>query len=155
MKRESDYYQFALNLTKDLLNSLIQGLEKTEIDLETRKKIMDYCGRACANSYGHLAIAEKIAEEASTVQEILARLNDIPWCGKWYQKGDTIQAECSRCGCPLVQNNIISLSETLCLCSRGWVRAVFEKLFKKHIEVELASSIGKEDKTCQFIVRFL
>ncbi|MFX0063098.1 MAG: DUF6144 family protein [Candidatus Hermodarchaeota archaeon] len=154
MKKESDNYQFALNMTKELLNSLIQGLEKTEIDLETRKEIMEYCGQACAKLYGHLDIAEKIAEEASTVQEILSQFNAVPWCGKWYKKGDTIQAECSRCGCPLVQNNIISLSETLCLCSRGWVGAVFEKLFKKPVEVELASSIGKKDKICQFVVRF-
>lgn len=135
----------------EILNSIIKSLD--EIDLETRRKIMELCGEACARSDGDLEIAGRIAEKAADETEILEMINnEILWCGTWTRKGDTIQSTCAKCGCPLVRNKIVDLTETFCYCSRGWVKNIFETLFKRPVEVELEKSIGMGDEFCKFVV---
>ena len=135
----------------DLLNSVIRGLD--EVDLKTRQKIMELCGEACARSDGDLEIAKRIVEEVADEKEILAKVNEeIPWCGTWTQKGNTIQSVCVECGCPLVRNKVVDLTGTFCYCSRGWVKKIFETLLKKPVNVELKKSIGLGDKACKFVV---
>lgn len=134
-----------------LLNSIISGLDA--IDLETRQKIMESCGEACARSDGDLEIANKIAEEEVDEKEILDRANkQILWCGPWVRKGTTIQSTCVECGCPLVRNKVVRLTGTFCYCSRGWVKKTFETLLKKPVEVELKKSIGLGNEVCEFMV---
>jgi len=140
-----------LKRTGELLNSIINGLDK--VDLETREKIMELCGEACARSDGDLEIAKRIAEESADEEEILARVNrEIPWCGTWTRKDNTIQTVCTKCGCPLVRNKVVNLTGTFCHCSRGWVKKIFETALKKPVNVELEKSIGRGDKICEFVV---
>lgn len=135
----------------ELLSSIVRGLEG--VDFETRRKIMESCGEACARSDGDLEIAQRIAEEAGNKEEILAKVNkEIPWCGTWTQEGNTIQSTCVKCGCPLVRNKVIKLTGTFCYCSRGWVKKIFETALKKPVNVELEKSIGLGDKVCKFTV---
>ena len=135
----------------EILNSIIKGLDK--VDLETRKKIMELCGEACARSDGDLKVAKRIAEEAVDEEEILARINkENIWCGTWTRKGNTIQTTCIKCGCPLVRNHVIDVTGTFCYCSRGWVKKIFETLLKKPVNVELEKSIGLGDKVCKFVL---
>lgn len=155
MQNELDKKEKLLKLAGDLLNSIIKGLN--EVDLETRKKIMQLCGETCAREAlfggGDLDIAKKIAEEEVDEEEILKRANkEILWCGTWARKGNTIQATCARCGCPLVKNKVVNLTGTFCYCSRGWVKKIFETLLKKPVSVELEKSIGLGNKVCKFIV---
>ena len=134
-----------------LLSSIIKGLD--EVDLETRKGIMELCGEACARSDGDLEIAKRIAEEATDEKEILARINkEILWCGTWTKKGSTIQSTCVECGCPLIRNKVVDLTGTFCYCSTGWVKKIFETALKKPVTVELEKSIGLGDKICKFVV---
>ena len=134
-----------------VLASIIKGLD--EVDLETRKKIMEYCGEACARGDGDLEIAKRIAEQAADEDEILERANkEILWCGTWTRKGNTIQTTCLKCGCPLVRSKIVNLTGTFCYCSRGWVKKIFETLLKKPVSVKLDKSIGLGDRICKFIV---
>lgn len=140
-----------LKRTGELLNSIIKGLD--EVDLEIRKKIMELCGGACARSDGDLEIAKKIAEKAVDEEEILKSANkEIPWCGTWTRKDNTIQSTCVECGCPLVRNEVVDLTGTFCYCSRGWVKKIFETLLKRPVNVELEKSIGLGDKVCRFVV---
>jgi len=135
----------------ELLNSILQGL--IEVDLETRKKIMELCGEACAREDGDLEIAKRIAEETVDEEEIIARVNkEILWCSAWIRKGNTIQSTCIKCGCPLVRNNIVNLTGTFCYCSMGWVKKIFETVLKKPVKVELKKSIGFGDNVCNFVV---
>ncbi len=137
--------------TSAMLNSIIKGLN--DVEFETRQRIMELCGEACACSNGDLEIAEKIAEETFSENEILARVNkELLWCGTWTRKGSTIQTTCVKCGCPLVRNKVIDLTGTFCYCSRGWVKKIFETVLKKPIRVELAKSIGLGDKVCEFVI---
>jgi hypothetical protein len=134
-----------------VLNSIVKGLDN--VDLETRQKIMELCGEACACEDGDLEIAKKIARETTDEGEILARVNkEISWCGTWIRKGDTIQSTCGRCGCPLVRNKIIDSTGTFCFCSRGWVKRIFETVLKKSLTVELEKAIGRGDEVCKFVI---
>lgn len=133
------------------LDSIIKGLD--DVDSETRQKIMELCGEACAREDGDLEIAKRIAEETADEDEILARTNkEILWCGTWTRRGNTIQTTCVKCGCPLVRNKVVNLRGTFCYCSRGWVKKIFETLLKKPVDVELEKSIGLGDKVCKFVV---
>ncbi len=151
MPNELDEKTRLFKRTNAVLNSIIKGLEK--VDLETRKKIMELCGEACAREDGDLEIARRIAEETTDEEEILTRVNnEIPWCGTWTLKDNTIQCTCVKCGCPLVRHKVVDLTGTFCLCSRGWVKKIFETLLKKPVNVELEKSIGRGDKICKFAV---
>ena len=151
MLDELDEKARLLKRANAVLNSIIKGLD--EVDLETRKKIMELCGEACAREDGDLEIAKRIAEETTNKEEILTRVNkEIPWCGAWTTKDNTIQCTCVKCGCPLVRNKVVDLTGTFCFCSRGWVKKIFETLFKKPVNVELEKSIGLGDKICKFVV---
>jgi len=151
VSHEIDEKEKLLKRAGALLCSVLKGLD--EVDLETRKRIMELCGEACAHSDGDVEIAKGISEEATDEEEILSRANkEIPWCGTWIRKGNTIQATCEKCGCPLVRNEVIDLTGTLCYCSRGWVKKIFQTLLKKPLNVELEKSIGLGDKVCKFVV---
>jgi len=135
-----------------LLNAIVKSLD--EVDLKTRKRIMESCGKACAQEDGDLAIAEGIGETASNMAEVVDRVNkELLWCGVWSQKGKSIESTCTSCGCPLVRNKVIDRDATWCYCSRGWVKAIFEAAFKRRVQVELEKSIGRGDKMCKFLVR--
>lgn len=135
----------------ELLNSIIKGLD--EVDLKTRKKIMELCGEACARLDGDLEIARRISEETVDEEQIIARVNkEILWCGTWTKKDNTIQSRCTKCGCPLVRNSVVDLTGTFCYCSRGWVKNIFETVLKRPVKVELKKSIGMGDRFCKFVV---
>jgi predicted hydrocarbon binding protein len=44
-------------------------------------------------------------------------------------------------------------SPTFCLCSRGWVEAVFEEALGEEVEVGLVQAIERGDGCCEFVVR--
>lgn len=145
---------FLLKFAGGMIDSLIDGIE--QVDAEARKKIMQQCGESCAKEefFGPaLAVAERIGEEEIDTDKILERANEeILWCGKWEKKDRVIFCTCSHCGCPLVENNVVELTRTLCYCSLGWIQSVFESLFKKPVRVDLESAIGFGDKECRFVV---
>jgi len=152
MVNETEVNMKLLGRSGRLLNAIVKSL--VEVDLETRKGIMESCGKACAQEDGDLAIAEGIGETVSNMAEVVERVNkELLWCGVWSQKGKSIESICTSCGCPLVRNMVIDRTATWCYCSRGWVKAIFEAALKRHVEVEVEKSIGGGDKVCKFLVR--
>jgi len=146
------YVEGLLKQTGRMIDFIVAGLEG--VDEETRLRIMERCGEACAET-GDLRIARKIAGETDDIDEIVARANDeIALCGEWVREGERITAVCTRCGCPLVRHGVVNLTGTFCLCSRGWVRAIFEALLRRPVEVELEKAIGFGDNVCKYNVRF-
>jgi hypothetical protein len=141
-----------LKQTGRMIDFMVNGLEG--LDEETAQRIMERCGEACAET-GDLGLAKEIADETEDIEETIARANDeIAWCGKWTREGGTITAVCTACGCPLVRRGIVELSGTFCLCSRGWVKTVFEALLERPVRVELEKAIGRGDDVCKYNVHF-
>ena len=148
---ETDAHIKLLRRSSKLLDAIVKNLDV--VDLETRKRIMESCGRACAQEDGDLAIAEEIGKTVGNTTEVVGRINnELLWCGVWSQKGKAIESTCTTCGCPLVKSKVIERNATWCDCSRGWVKAIFEAALKKHVEVELEKSIGRGDSFCKFVV---
>lgn len=46
----------------------------------------------------------------------------------------------------------VEYGPTFCLCSRGWVKAVFTEALGEGVEVELVQPIGRGDECCEFSV---
>jgi hypothetical protein len=154
MEKELEKKSVLLKITGDILNSILEGL--SQVDPETRMKIMELCGEACAREevYGSaIEIAARIAKEEVDEGRIIGRANEeILWCGKWARKGETIQCTCTKCGCPLVRNEVVRLTGMFCYCSRGWVKTIFVTLLKKPVRVELEKAIGFGDDVCRYVV---
>jgi len=114
MVNETEVNMKLLGRSGRLLNAIVKSL--IEVDLETRKRIMESCGKACAQEDRDLAIVEEIGQTASNMTEAVARVNkEIAWCGVWSQKGKSIEATCTNCGCPLVRSKMIDRDATWCI----------------------------------------
>ena len=58
------------------------------------------------------------------------------------------------CGCSaLVVEGYVDRSPTFCLCSRGWVKAVFAEALGEEVDVEQVQAIGRGDECCEFAVQ--
>jgi predicted hydrocarbon binding protein len=143
-----------LRMTGNLLSAILEGLGG--VDPETRSRVMEACGEACAREkfWGPaIDIARRIAEEETDLDRILERANsELLWCGKWARENDAIMCTCTECGCLLVNQGVVKMNATLCLCSRGWVKTIFETLLGKPVRVDLEKSMGRGDDVCRYVV---
>lgn len=147
--------EILLKMASNLINGLLEGV--SELTVETQMKVMEYCGFACANDehWGcAIQIAKGIAIEETQEERILERANtEIQWCGEWVRNESGFESTCVSCGCLLSRKGIIKMTPTMCLCSRGWVKAIFHTLYGRPVDVELVSSIGRGDDHCKYSVR--
>jgi len=155
MEEELRRKEALLRMTGNLLSAIVGGLGGA--DAETRSRVMEACGEACAREelWGPaVEIARRIGEEKLDLDRILERANEeIQWCGRWAREGNAVACTCTRCGCLLVNQGVVRLDATFCLCSRGWVRSVFEALLGRPVRVELEKAIGRGDEVCRYVVR--
>jgi predicted hydrocarbon binding protein len=49
-----------------------------------------------------------------------------------------------------VVEGYVEYGPTFCLCSRGWVKAVFTEGLGEEVEVELVQATGRGDAFCEF-----
>jgi predicted hydrocarbon binding protein len=140
-------------LFKEWAAALLAGLD-AEADDETKTRVMEYCGRACALTYGSLEKAKSIRNGVKGIDEFLEEISGVDgfWCGAWIRDGDAVYSVCTVCGCPLVLGGLVERSPIFCDCSRGWVKAVFEEVFREPVDVKLEQAIGRGDPVCKFVV---
>ena len=133
-------------------NGMIEGVSK--LDDQAQQDIMEVCGKVCAIVTGNLAIANELAELPISLEEKLNRLNksDV-WCARWDYDGEYFGAVCTHCGCPLVTEGVVELTGTMCQCSRGWVKTIFETLLQGEVAVDILDSIGLGGENCVFRVK--
>ena len=131
------------------LPALIEGLDEYTTE-EQRIKILEHCGRACGQP--DLDDVRTIRQEARDQEHLLHLINErIKWCGEWVWEDGKVRTMCAACGCPLVQEGYLENSPTLCLCSRGWVKAVFTEALGEEVQVDLLQAIGRGDECCEFL----
>lgn len=46
----------------------------------------------------------------------------------------------------------VEYGPTFCLCSRGWVKAVFTEALGEEVEVDLVQAVGRGEGCCKFSV---
>jgi predicted hydrocarbon binding protein len=129
------------------ITCLIAGLD-ANVDEETSIKMLEQCGRQC-QSESAVKKARDIYQRSKSMNEFLDKL------GKSYKhlhtEGDNVYIVYPKCYCSFV-NKIPpgKLSTTYCNCSRGWVKALFEGVLRRPVEVVMEQSIVKGDDQCKF-----
>lgn len=140
-----DYKEFTQRWVKNLIESI-----DTHLDEETKMRLMESCGRACARG-GPIRAAK---EHQGDLDNWLATL------AKWHggeefirRDGDVVYVICAECLCPLVKDGPPRLPDTYCYCSLGWMREMFGTVVEKPADVELVESIKRGGEKCRFIIR--
>lgn len=143
--------ELAESIARRWLPALIQALDQCTTE-EQRREILELCGRACGEP--DLEEVRRIRLEACDPEHLLQLINErIPWCGEWEWQYGKIHTVCAACGCPLVVEGYLEHSPAFCLCSRGWVKAIFTEALGEEVDVELVQAIGRGDECCEFLVR--
>ena len=119
--------------TEGWIVHLMDSMEE-HLDEETRAKVLESCGRACARS-GPVHVARECQGD---LDRWLATLR------KWHggeehiqQDGDVVRVTCTECLCPAAKDIPQGLSDTYCLCSLGWMKETFEAVMGRPVAVEL------------------
>jgi predicted hydrocarbon binding protein len=143
--RSMDYKKFTQRWVKNLVASM-----DAHLDEETRIRLMESCGRACARA-GPARVAKGCQ---GNLDEWLATL------ARWYggeeyvrRDEDVVEVTCARCLCDLVKDGPARLPDTYCYCSRGWMKETFEAVVEKPVDVALVESIKRGGQRCRFTIR--
>jgi|GEM_PF-2508169 len=127
----------------------VQGI-KTHTDKDQQAKILEMCGYSCAHH--DIQRVQSLKSKAKDETELLKLINEhILWCGTWIREKNIIHSRCTKCGCPLVQKYKLEVDPIFCLCSLGWVKAIFSEAFG-NVRVELSKSLMRGDEYCEFVV---
>jgi hypothetical protein len=134
---------------EEYIRTLMENMEKT-IDPETRVRLMNDCGRACARRGGlyKLALDHK-GNLKSFVQAAAERLGRE---NVRFLNATTIHWSYPRCLCELVAAGPDRLPALYCQCSVGWVLEMFETVLQKPVRVQLVQSIKSGATSCVFRV---
>jgi predicted hydrocarbon binding protein len=137
------------------------------LDDEVKEEIMVACGHNCAAHHGApIRRAVKRREKHEGFYDFLDAMAAEPPKGMQVERdGDAVVFGYTpqtfgggmRCYCSLVNGLPMdeTMSETYCLCSRGFVEAYWEAVSGGRVDVELLESAVSGSDVCRFRVRFL
>ena len=129
------------------INNILESVNE-HLDEDTKVRLMESCGRACARS--------GVIDSAVVCQGDLDKF--LSTMGKWVGKknvsreGDAIQVIYEKCYCRLKTQVPVELSDTYCSCSSGWLKEMFETVVGKPVDVEIESTINRGAEKCRFLV---
>jgi hypothetical protein len=148
-ERERLEREFEKRFKEEYIRTLMENMEKT-VDPETRVRLMNDCGRACARGGGlyKLALDHK-GNLKSFVQAAAERLGRE---NVRFLNATAIHWSYPRCFCELVAAGPARLPAIYCQCSVGWVLEMFETVLQKPIRVKLVQSIKSGASSCIFRV---
>jgi hypothetical protein len=132
-----------------------------QLDTETRNKLMQSNGTACAKGgYGELtndkpATIEEIDQKIVAWQKNLGKENiyrkDNSVFFNYIGNPDGLKISDGYCLCPMIENKPETLSPTYCQCSVGYVKYMFQRLITFNpVQVELLESLRSGGKACRF-----
>jgi predicted hydrocarbon binding protein len=132
---------------RDWILSLMKIMD-SHLDGETKIKLMEECGRACARR----STKKEALKFRGQLDGWLEKMKK--WIGEEnIQKiENSVRVVYSRCFCPLVQNSPPILSDTYCNCSRGWLKENFETVVGRSVKVKIEDSIMRGGKECRFSI---
>jgi hypothetical protein len=140
--------EFIINWSRDLL----EAIDK-EIDLETKIKLMEGCGRGC---YNRFQFKQDIAKAGKGDLDKLIkayRQNFEIWKdeeGVHIRYGETSK----KCYCPAAQIRHPQPNDLHCECTRTTHQTIFEEALGIPVNVKIVESLRRGGKTCHFIVNF-
>lgn len=136
------------------VNNLLNSLE-VQVDKEISKKVIEKCGRICANECGAITEVEEIKRSLNgnkDIDIILERMNQKEiGGGNLKRENQTIYGIYEKCYCP--SRNLID-NKNYCSCTLGWTKEVFEKVLEKPVQTTLLQSIARGDKICMISIKY-
>jgi predicted hydrocarbon binding protein len=133
--------------TQRWIENLMAAMD-AHLDEGTRAALLEPCGRACAQT-GAMASAKKCQGD---VDKLVATLERWIGQGNAHRDGGVVHVVYPRCFCHLVAKGPERLPETYCLCSRGWLKEMFETVVNHAVEVALLESVKCGGEQCRFTV---
>jgi hypothetical protein len=142
---------------KDLMDNM-----NAMLDDETKIRLLQANGRSCYQRAFGAASEEKPPAEAGA--RIIASLqmsgNEVKrekdktviiyrW-GRKHQNPTGLVMQDGYCMCPIVESGPPDLSPTYCICSTGYVKESFERMFGRTVNVELLESLKTGGNDCVF-----
>jgi len=133
------------------INSILSKLDN--IDNLQSISIVESCGRECLNS-------SDVPDKIDGIRKCVEDKNDIDLLFKTYKEkvyqnsprlykeNDTIYLIYDECGCGMVKEGGVT-NPFLCNCTRGYTKAIFERLFDRTVDVNLKKSILRGDSKCE------
>jgi len=148
----TDREQYLKEHLRSWLESTVSALEKS-VDPETRREVLESCGRACACRSSMIADARAIRDSGRKIDEFLNKLSrETSGLVEWRREDETVHLVYKKCFCPLRREGFVS-APGFCDCSCGWIKEVFETATGKNVLVRLEETIGRGDPACKFLVR--
>ena len=141
-----DPQQFAQRWVGDLLEAL-----EARVDQDTVIEILEECGRGCARSI-FIAEAEKCEGD---LDKLLAVFIGVLGEENVIRDKNTVALTFSskhpgECICPMVKEKSPEVSATICNCTRGWFREVFETVVRKPVQVEILETVKRGGRVCRY-----
>ena len=114
---------------------------------------LENCGRECLKSSDSIKKIEAIRAAANDKTDIELLFNAYKEkiyknSPNLYKEGTDIYLEYHSCGCGMVTKGGVTDS-SLCYCTIGYTKQIFETLFGKPIKVHLIKSILNGDSICK------
>lgn len=126
--------------------NLLDALDENMND-ENKEAILEKCGRECARR-GFKKVALKYKGNLKGLISVINRqladsieFDEFDGIVRIYGKKD------SSCKCPIVRN-IASLSGSICMCSQGWHKEIFETVTGRPVWVESEKTVVRGDDRC-------
>jgi predicted hydrocarbon binding protein len=137
------------------INTILQELDT--LDEKTKIGLLEKTGRYCAECHSMTAV-KHIVEETKDIHERIKRVREKLHFPEIKVKGkdpiESITVEYPKmdqpCICPLVQYGVVDLNQSLCECTRGWIKANFEVLLEQPVTVTIEKTAARGDDRCRF-----
>ena len=123
----------------------------SNLDDETKNKLIEELGRACANE-GY----KDLLKYKGKIKEFLKDIET-----KWVEKTEfdeekkeirIIDKKRESCFCPFV--DMSKMSKDFCNCSIGWQKETYETILGVPVDVKIESSVLRGSDKCSFIISF-
>jgi len=146
------------------VNDAIHRLDVT-LDEETRRHIMEHCGRNCASVNSRVIEATmKRRKKCKDLDTFLEAEIRKPMKGtRLHREGPTLYQYYTprtftppmRCYCSLLRGlpEAATMSRTYCQCSKAFVQQLWERVLGRPVKVELLQSVISGDPECKFAIR--
>lgn len=138
---------------KSWTNNLVNSLEK-QLDKEVSVKLIESCGRICANECGATKKVDEILKslvDTASIDTIIEKMNKELCGGNLRKEGNTIILIYEHCYCPHRKH---IESDLYCMCTQGWAKEVFEKALGEKVNVVLEKSLAWGDEVCKIVVTY-
>jgi len=127
---------------------MIAGMDST-VDQETKVKILENLGRACAKE--HAASFEKFkGNPESFLGDLEKNWAERTEYDKKTKTMKVIGKKQESCFCPFVDNSITP--KDFCLCSTGNMKETFETILGQPVDVKVEESILRGGERCSFTI---